>query len=59
MDRLTVVQRHHAEDARRGFAWTRNLTPEADTTIRLLLATERGGDDLGAPIRIDVGTLTA
>ena len=59
MDRLTVVQRHHAEDARRGFTGTRDLTPEADAAVRLLLATERGDDDLGAPIRIDIGTLTA
>ena len=59
MYRLTVVQRHHAKDARRGFARTRDLTPETDAAIRLLLATEWGGNDLGAPIRIDVGTLTA
>ena len=42
MDRLTVGQCHHAEDAGRGFAGIRNFTPEADATIRLLLATERG-----------------
>ena len=57
MDCLTVGQRYHAEDARRGFAGTRNLAPEADAAIRLLLATDRGGDDLGTPSRINVGTL--
>ena len=59
MDRLTVGQCHHAEDARRDFTGTRNLAPEADAAIRLLLATERDGDDLSAPSRIDVGTLGA
>ena len=57
MDRLTVGQRHNAEDAGGIFAWARDLAPEADATIRLLLATERGGNDLGAPSRIDIGTL--
>ena len=55
MDCLTVGQCHHAEDAGRGFAGIRNFAPEADATIRLLLATERGGDDRGAPSRVDVG----
>ena len=57
MDRLTVGQCHNAEDARDVFAGARDLAPEAEATIRLLLATERGGDDLGAPSRIDIGTL--
>ena len=52
MDRLTVGQCHYAEDARRGFAGALDLAPEADTPIRLLFATERGSDDLGAPSRI-------
>ena len=59
MDRLTVGQRHHAEDARGVFAGARHFTPEADAAIRLLLAPERIGDDLGTPSQIDVGALRA
>ena len=33
-----------------GFVGTRHLAPEADAAIRLFLATERGGDDLGARV---------
>ena len=59
VDRLTVGQRHHTEDAGRGLAGTGNLAPEAKTSIGLLLTTDRRGDYLSTPSRVDIGSLGA
>ena len=59
MDCLPIGQRHHAEDAGCLLAGARGLAPEANTAIRLHVATKGRSDHGGAPRRINIGPLAS
>ena len=59
MDRLSIGQRHHAQDSQCVVASARYLTPEANAAVRLHVATKGRGNDGHAPRRIDIGSLAS
>ena len=59
MDSLAVFQRNDAQIAGAGFAGSPDLSPKAQSPIRLLLPVERRGNNLNAPRQFDVGPLAA
>lgn len=57
MDRFSVVQCHHAEDAADAVPRIDNLAPEPDTAFGLDFPPEGTFDHRGAPFQLQIGTL--
>ena len=58
MDCLTIFQRYDSQNARHVIPLARDFAPEAYTTVRLSFASKWGGDDVNAPVRIDIRALS-